>query len=274
VNSLKNVENVMTPDPVSVSVDTYATKVRSIFRDDGFRCIPVISKNRLEGIISRGDIMNISSAKSNIHARGIMEHPKVIATPNMDISQIAKKLIKADSVQAPVVKSSDDMQLVGIISVVDILNEILNNGIKPKKEILEDITTKNVVTCNYNSYISKVWNKMNETGFSGLPVMKKGKIIGMITRKDIINSGHVRIVKESDDTKKAAKVENIMRTPPIVITFQNKVSDAAKLMIENDIGRLPVVENPVYIRKEHYRVKEAKLIGIITREDVLGSYLN
>ncbi len=45
-------------------------------------------------------------------------------------------------------------------------------------------------------------------------------------------------------------------------------------MIENDIGRLPVVENPVYIKKEPHRAREANIIGIVAREDILGSYLN
>ena len=80
------VEQIMTPDPVTVSVDTHATKVRSIFREEGLRTIPVVSQNRLEGIITRGDMLNISSTKSNIDARGIMRHPRVIATPDMELT--------------------------------------------------------------------------------------------------------------------------------------------------------------------------------------------
>jgi CBS domain-containing protein len=65
-----------------------------------------------------------------------------------------------------------------------------------------------------------------------------------------------------------------MMTPPIVVTDDTSITEAADLMIENDIGRLPVVENPVYIKKEPYRAREANLIGIVTREDILGSYLS
>lgn len=80
------VGQIMTPDPVTVSADTHVTKVRSVFREHGFRTIPVVSGNRLEGIITRGDMLNISSTKSNIDARGIMEQPLVITTPEMDIT--------------------------------------------------------------------------------------------------------------------------------------------------------------------------------------------
>ena len=204
----------MTTNPLTVSINTQATKVRSLFREDGYRSIPVVSNNHLEGIITRGDMMNISSTKSNIEARGIMEHPKIIATPDMPMLELARKLLKADTLQAPVVESNNNMHVVGIVSVIDILRKLVYDGAQPKDENIGEIATKKVVSCNYDDSISKVWDLMDETGFSGLPVIKKKKIIGMITRKDIIKSGHVRIVKESDEIKRSIKVEKIMKTPP------------------------------------------------------------
>jgi CBS domain-containing protein len=272
VSNLNNVGEIMTSDPVTVNVDTPLTKVRSIFRDGRFRSIPVLSKNHLEGIITRGDMMFLSSTKSNIEARTIMERPNVLATPEMDMGEIAKKLINSDVVQAPVVESTENMRLVGILSMVDILEKLLYNGAKPTNSDVGSIITKNVVKAKYDDHISKIWTLMDETGFSGLPVMKKNKIIGIITRKDIIKSGHVRTGLDAVD--QSIKVEKVMVTPPVVITAETSIKEAAELMVKQDIGRLPVVENPVYIKKEPNRAKEANLIGIIAREDILGSYLS
>jgi CBS domain-containing protein len=163
----------MTPDPVSVSSETHATHVRSIFRDEGFRSILVVSNNRLEGVITRGDMLNISSTKSNIDARGIMEHPKVIATPDMEIRDLARNLLEAGQVFAPVVESTENLKLVGIITVADILENFLSRGTDPVKKTIEDIFTSEVVTCDQHDLISHVWNRMDDTGFSGLPVLKK-----------------------------------------------------------------------------------------------------
>lgn len=273
VSNLSQVAEIMSVHPVTVSVDTPATKVRSIFREEGYRAIPVVSKGNLEGIITRGDMMSISSTKSNIEARGIMENPPVIAYPEMDMMKLSQELLKAEQIQAPVIKSAEDRSLVGIVSVVDILRKLLYNGTKPFKKILADIITEEVTTCDYQDPLSKVWNKMDETGFSGLPVLKKNKLIGMITRKDLINSGHVRIGRESGEITKAVKVEKVMKTPPIAAIAQTKIQDAANIMIEYDVGRLPVVENPKYLKKEVYRVREADLIGIVAREDILGAYM-
>jgi CBS domain-containing protein len=273
VINLNEVEEIMTSNPLTVSVDTQATKVRSILREDGYRSIPVVSGHRLEGIITRGDIMNISATKSNIDARGIMDHPKVITTPDADIHDLSRKLIKADIKQAPVVESTDNMQLVGIVSVVDILRKLLYNGAKPVHNSVGEIFTKDVVSCTFDEAISKVWDLMDETGFSGLPVIKNKKLIGIVTRKDIINSGHIRIGKESGEIKRSIKVEKIMKTPPLVTTVESNVTEVAQIMIEYDIGRLPVVENPVYIKKEPNRAVKSDLIGIIAREDILWSYM-
>jgi CBS domain-containing protein len=272
VINLTTVVEIMTSDPVTVNVDTQATKVRSIFREGWFRSIPVLSKNRLEGIISRGDMMFLSSTKSNIEARIIMKHPKVLATPEMDIEDVAKKLIKADTVQAPVVESTENMKVVGILSMGDLLTKLIQNTEKTVNSNISGIYTKKVVHASFDDHLSKVWSLMDESGFSGLPVVKKKKLIGMITRKDIIKSGHA--IKGLDNVDKSTKVEKVMVTPPIVVTPETTIKQAAELMIENDIGRLPVVANPIYIKKEPNRAKEANLIGIVAREDILGTYLS
>jgi CBS domain-containing protein len=113
---------------------------------------------------------------------------------------------------------------------------------------------------------------MDDNGFSGLPVLKKNKLVGIVTRKDIIDSGNIRINRESGDMRRSATVEKIMKTPPLVVTPLTPTSKTAQIMLEFNVGRLPVVENPIYIKKEPQRAKESDLIGIVSREDILWSY--
>jgi CBS domain-containing protein len=270
---MTTVDKIMTSDPLSVSADTKATHVRSLFREEGFRTIPVVSSNRLEGVITRGEILNISSTKSNIDARGLMEHPKVIATPDMEIRDVAIKILDADEVFAPVVESAENMKLVGILTVADILEKFLLDGIKPQKETVAEIFTPDVVTCDYHDLIYHVWSRMDETGFSGLPVMKNRKLIGIITRKDVIDSGNIRINRESGDMRRSTKVEKVMKTPPLVVSPETSTKKTAELMLQYNLGRLPVVENALYIKKEPQRAKEADIVGIVSREDILCSYM-
>jgi len=104
--------------------------------------------------------------------------------------------------------------------------------------------------------------------------MKDNKIIGIITRMDIIRSRHVRMGFESDSEMQGSiKVEKVMKTPPVVVTPQTPTSEAGEIILEYDIGRIPVVENPVYVKREPRRAKEADLVGIVSREDILWSYI-
>ena len=64
--------------------------------------------------------------------------------------------------------------------------------------------------------ITKVWDRMIEDDITGLPVIKDGKPIGMITRFDILKKAWARISKESetrpvDSTQ--LHVEKLMSSP-------------------------------------------------------------
>jgi CBS domain-containing protein len=89
-----------------------------------------------------------------------------------------------------------------------------------------------------------VLKALQEHKVSGVPVVKKGEIAGMITRKDLLRN------REEDQTAL------LMTRDPVVITPDRSIIEASKLLIEHDIRRLPVVEGK-------------KLVGIITVADIL-----
>ena len=70
----------------------------------------------------------------------------------MEITDLALKILKADTVQAPVVESTENMLLVGIVSVVDILRKLLIQRSSAQHKYLGEIYTKNVVTCTYDEF--------------------------------------------------------------------------------------------------------------------------
>jgi len=84
-------------------------------------------------------------------------------------------------------------------------------------------------------------------------VDEKGKQLGMITRFDILKTGGARVGK---DTKDVMKVEKLMSTPLFSISPEASLRDAAKIMLDRDIGRISAVDN-------------GKLVGIIDRYDII-----
>ena len=79
-------------------------------------------------------------------------------------------------------------------------------------------------------------------------------------------------MKESGDVR-IMPVEKIMQTPPIVATRDMTIDEAATIMVTRDVGRLPVVEDPIYVKSDPQRAKEGKLVGIVSREDILKAYI-
>ncbi len=251
------VKDVMTENPVYVHASDLVTKVRSIMREGRYRALPVLEHEKLIGIISRGDVLKVTSSKTNLLVEGVMNRNIITTTPDEDLFTCAREMIKSSIRQLPVVENN---KLVGIISYTDILSAFVENGYRPLKKGINEIMTSDVVYCEQEDELSGIWDKMYSSGFSGLPVLKRGKVIGMITRMDIMKEGSVRLSKESGKTK-TVPVKKAMKTPAITITADYKIEDAAKTMTENRIVRLPVTD------------KQKKLIGIVDMEDIIKAYM-
>ena len=126
------------------------------------------------------------------------------------------------------------------------------------------------------SYAVKVFSKND---ISGCPVIFKKRVVGIITRTDIINAidPHSRIIKDIDlialvdATLKDSRFENMKRSIKKTMAmpidrFMNKkvvcieenddVYNAARLMNKRDISILPVV-------------RDRKLVGVLTRTDII-----
>lgn len=251
------VGDVMTKDPVCVKPDDFITKVRSIMRDYGFRALPVVDDGRLIGIISRGDVLRVTSRKTNILVNGLMSENVVTACPDDDIFETARKMIGSGVRQLPVVENG---KIIGIITSKNILSEFVKREYKPVKKKVRDVMTEDVIFCNSEDEISKIWDKMYSSGYSGLPVLKKGKVIGMITRMDIIREGSIMLSKESGKIRNAS-IKKVQRTPAITTSPESSIIDTAERMIENNITRLPVVD------------EENRLTGIVDIADILKAYI-
>jgi len=92
--------------------------------------------------------------------------------------------------------------------------------------------------------------KGEETGIA--PIVEDGRLIGVVTDNDIA----IRVVAEGRDPQ-TTKVEEVASRDLVTIDPDQDLDDALALMAQNDLKRLPVIE------------EDGTLVGMVARTNVL-----
>lgn len=139
---------------------------------------------------------------------------------------------------------------------------------------VRDIMTRDVLSVRKYESILTAANILSERGISGLPVVdKEGKVIGIITQADVLSMVGMRREHTFRDILKHVLgdplpehkigdiVADIMVSPALTIKPHMNIAEAAQIMDERKIRRLPVVDD------------EDRLIGILSRADILRAVI-
>lgn len=257
------VQDIMSQSYPALYMDELATKARAILRETGVRLIPVIDEEkRLVGIVTRSDLMMITSSVSPISVRGIMSQPRFTATLDMDVMFALKRMLYLDQWCVPVVKSSQNSTYEGVFALENFIEAALKRNFSGLSKRISEIMSTDLTTCSPNDEVDNVWRLMQEKSFAGLPVVKKGKLVGIITQKDLLESGAAFPAFEAKRGRFKAppKVSSVMRTTIISLKPSDTIKRAAELMIDKNIGRIPIIDG-------------GKLVGIVDREDIVRALL-
>lgn len=257
-----NILKYVTVNVPTVSSTDLATKARAIIRDYGLRILPVVENNRLIGIVSRLNILTVTSSKSNLLVKDIMEEHRTILKTNYSLRKAVEEMLKDDVWCAPVV--SEDNRFIGLLSLENVIREFYAKNIDVNELPVKDFMTTNVVTAHKGEDVSSILRKMLKHRYSGLPIVNdEGRVIGIVTQHDILKAGVARILLESERSKgrRSVKALKIMNTNICKVKPNTPLKEVAKLMVKRDIGRVVVVDD------------KDKLVGIIDREDVVKAYV-
>ena len=103
---------------------------------------------------------------------------------------------------------------------------------------ISEIMTKDVISLSVDDTAERAAELMKEHNIGSIPVNTEERVVGIVTDRDII----LRCVAEGKDIK-MQKVRDIMTSNPVVGEQNIDVDDAARIMSERQIRRLPIVEN-------------------------------
>jgi acetoin utilization protein AcuB len=122
---------------------------------------------------------------------GRMSRPVIAITPDMPIHD-ARNLFKQEQIRrAPVIKNG---KLIGIISDEDLIDaapsqattlSVWEMNYLLSKITVKDIMTKEVITIEEDTPIEQAARIMADNKIGGLPVVREGTVVGMITETDL-----------------------------------------------------------------------------------------
>lgn len=120
--------------------------------------------------------------------------------------------------------------------------------------------TRNPVTVDSETLVMDARKIMKENNVRRLPVVDKGKLLGIVTKHDILEASPSPAtslsVHELNYLLSKMKVKEIMKKNPVTLTPDTPFEEALKIGQEKKIGSFPVVEN-------------GKLVGIATESDIV-----
>jgi predicted transcriptional regulator len=115
----------------------------------------------------------------------IMTKPVIATTPRASVRDIATQLVTNGFSGMPVAQK--DGTVIGIITEYDILMAI-SEGTPLEKLIAEEIMTKAPLTVDVDTEVEEAIRLFEERVILRVPVTNKGKLVGILSRVDVIKS--------------------------------------------------------------------------------------
>ncbi|MBQ2665691.1 CBS domain-containing protein [Methanobrevibacter sp.] len=256
------IKNLMSEDIITVDKDQNLSDALKLLRKNNVSRLPVVNNKELVGIISERDIAaKLGSSKyesmpaSRLHISSVMVKDVCTVPQTMQLGEVAKIMLEKGIGSVPVM--SED-KMVGIVSKADFVT--LAVGIAFDKVTVKEIMTKDLVAVSPTDRLIHARRQMMEAHVGRVPVIEDGKLVGMVTSKDLMRAfiDFRKTVPEKYQKSqiKEVLVEYIMSSNPTVTSKDATISEVAKIMMETGYNGLPVVE-------------DGEVVGIITQTDIL-----
>jgi len=129
-----------------------------------------------------------------------------------------------------------------------------------KQTTVREIMTTNPYTLEANDVLDLADDLMSMSRIRHIPILDGTELVGVVSQRDLFYSALVKALgvkqREQKDLMKTIRAREVMSQPVITISKGTSVKEAARLMAENKIGCLPVVEG-------------TRLVGLVTETDIL-----
>jgi len=280
-----NVADIMSSPVYVINTDEPVSHARKLMLRHRISTLLVLNEGKMVGIVTKSDISNrLAQAEPLWRRRPIDQIPiKLLMTesvitiyPEASISQAAALMLENGVHDIPVVKND----IVGIVTRTDIVRYVAEHADEIDTKILR-MMNEDVVSVHRHHTINHVIDEMNKNEIERVIVKDDaGKPVGIISRRNLalnlltdnegkLSTKSIKMARKSSPggqkTYRYVKevpltAEDIMVAPIISIDVNEKISSAAKKLIEEEVTALPVSDGE-------------EIVGILSRTDIMKSVL-
>jgi CBS domain-containing protein len=170
---------------------------------------------------------------------------KIITVDKDDSLKLVLDLMKKyDITKVPVTEEKKFFGLVTDNVIAYKLGSIRKRGITASRLHASSVTEKEVTVISPEEDVKNILKSVGEPGPTMLPVVEKEKLIGVVTKADLLP-----LVTSKN------QLHSIMQKKVHVVSLDDRVIHARRVMITNNVARLPVFE-------------DKKLVGIISDVEI------
>jgi CBS domain-containing protein len=252
------VEDVFKKGFLEVHENDTLSSCLSLFKEETPPVLAVLDdQGNYKGVISRKWIIRSSLDSSKTKVKSLMRSAPAVTLQD-SLSKVAKLMIESEIRQLPVYTGE---KLLGFVTDEDVIHGAVNE--RWGNTQVGEIMTKKPFVVEEDDSIGTVLSLLRAEGISHVPIVRDGKLVGMVSIYDIIESIFQprQVQRYGDRVGQKVPVlsipaKGIMVKPVITVLPETKLRDAEEQMHKFNISSLIVVS-------------KGRPVGIITKRDFL-----
>jgi CBS domain-containing protein len=189
--------DILSKDLVTLPSNESLFTAHSLMKQHNFRKVVVVDNNALSGIITQTDLCRaVARLKSRLYSApsvaSIMTSKVATVSPEDKFANVKRLMAQKDLGSVVIV---DESEILGIFTEFDIVSEYYLNPNRLRNSYMSDFMTSPVVCITPDMNVPEANKIMLEKNFRRLPILDKGKLIGIITQTDVKNSLYDYLLK-------------------------------------------------------------------------------
>ena len=259
INS-REIEDIMSTEFPKASQEDRISDVTSLMRKTKYYDVPVIDNGEYVGVLSYGTMLKKGNVSLDTKIQKLVSKPPTVSK-GMSITDVAEMMISSNSRQLAVLNSGG-RKVVGTISRSALLEAAAE--VKSFREIkVWELMSNPVESIRDTAMLDDALEIMTGLDIRTVPVVDSAdRVVGIVGMNEVtehFRKSDAKTIGDASGSKKeraAVPISTISATAPKTVNWDDDIGTAARIMIDNDISTLPVLEGE-------------ELVGILTQYDIV-----